>query len=59
MLLSDVASAADELGEIAERYDEPLLDEYARDLNRAVEQINQPRIEDLLEKFDPLIRQLS
>lgn len=59
MLLSDVASAADELGEIAERYNEPLLDEYARDLNRAVEQINQPRIEDLLEKFDPLIRQLS
>lgn len=59
MLLSDVASVADELSEIAKRYDEPDLSAYAHDLRKAVEQIDQPRIEDLLKRFNELIEKLS
>jgi len=58
MLLSDVASVADELGDLAERYNEPALAEYARDLHLAVEQINQPRMEDILNRFNDMISEL-
>lgn len=59
MLMSDVASVADELSEIAKRYDEPELSTYADELRQAVEQINQPLIEDLLKRFNALIEKLS
>ena len=59
MLLSDVASVAAELGELAVRYSEARLGDYASELSAAVEQINQPRIEDLLKRFDELIKNLS
>jgi hypothetical protein len=59
MLMSDVASVADELSEIAKRYDEPELSAYADELRQAVEQINQPLIEDLLKRFNALIEKLS
>lgn len=59
MVLSDVVSVADELGDLAVRYDEPGLADYARELAAAAEQINQPLMEKLLQRFHELIEKFS
>lgn len=59
MLLSDVASVADELAELAKRHQVKELAVYAADLHRATEQIDQVRIEAILNQFDDLLENLS